>query len=302
MNQRAQSDLLRKVRRLHRWRYPLVALVGLNGFMLITAQGVPGRQREVVEKTTEKKTSSADAATDRRGTDVRPPQLDVVAVASAPPSSSATAHPSETDRPATSQGTSTVDRPTNDVSPTVDVSSKLAAAPVPDTRELSPARQARLSRWYAGFASSAQRVAGALSAAPHRDPFAPTAADRRSTVGSASATANAERRAKTASTPVDSPRSPSPAPSTPPSDRGITASGVRLSNPVENQVEVRFLAGGKQINLPAGARIELPAEAPIEVVFDRGGDFGSWKGRLAPGRTYRFHVDNQGWRLDPDKS
>ena len=301
MNQRAQTDLLRKVRRLHRWRYPLVALVALNGFMLITAQGVPGRRREVVEKTTEKKTSSADSATERRGTDVRSPQLDVVAVAPAPPSSSATSPPSEHDRPAASQETSRADRQVNDGSPTADVSSKLAVAPVRDTRELPPARQTRLSRWYAGLASGVQRVAGALGTAPHRDPFAPTDADHRSTVDSASATATAERKATTTTTPGDASSSRSPGRSTTPADPDITASVVRLSNPMENQIEVRLLAGGKQINLPAGARIELPAEAPIEVVFDRGGDFGSWKGRLAPGRTYRFHVDSQGWRLDSHK-
>ena len=67
----------------------------------------------------------------------------------------------------------------------------------------------------------------------------------------------------------------------------------------DSELSVAFVVEGRVFLLQPGASLQWGVTRELSVAFDRGGDFGAARESLSPG-VYIFRVDAKGWRLLPD--
>ncbi len=71
---------------------------------------------------------------------------------------------------------------------------------------------------------------------------------------------------------------------------------IALRNPRENKLAVAFVAQGRVYVLEPGAEMEWRIHGKLPIAFDRGGSFGVEKTELKPG-SFSFAIGERGWKI-----
>lgn len=281
-----------RIRRLIRYRYPLLIAAALNGLFLV---GVPIVRQPVRTEAASNEPSAAKRRADKEhrrfGTPVvaAPTQVEVASMTASPLSGVTPGQPSDAARqPAAG-------RPT--------VASRLS----PGAR-FKDKGSSGLGRTVWQIGATAAAMSHWYQTAEKRDPFTETPTDDAASgpAPSARATPTETTRADESGDRADAVESHASefASDGRKSQTGEQEPGNRevvLINRADRGFPVAFVARRRVYVLEPGASLRWGTTTELTISFDRGGDFGSITRRLKPGR-YAFTVSDRGWTLEPAAS
>ncbi len=279
--------ICQRVRRLIRYRYPLVVVAALNGLFLVGVPAMkPGTttQAKAVEShSTSQASSSVIPDTAPKGT----PTAEVATLER------------KAVHPRTRDGASGEEE-----APKSPVATPLRK----DRHHAERLRGVSQTVWRAGVTAAA--LSDWYQSVPKSDPFTETTAATvatRQQPPSADAPAADPRLAKEGTSEGYTGRRGTTeqqggvAATTPakPTRSQQTASPQVVLRNADADLSVAFVVDGRVFVLQPGASLQWGVTGELVVAFDRGGNFGAAREHLQPG-TYVFRVDAQGWRLVPD--
>ena len=280
--------ICQRVRRLIRYRYPLVVVAALNGLFLVGVPAMKPRsatQAKAADSHSTSKAASARSipATNSKGTRAtQVAHLERKAV-----------HPTTSDEDA---GEGKAPKPPIATPLRNDPDHAEYLRGVGQTVWRAGVTAAALSDWYQSVPKSDPftQTEAETAAAPQQPPAAASqAADRRFSEPATPESLAGRRRSNSkeggaaATAPTKSTESPQ------------TASRQVVLRNADADLSVAFVVNGRVFVLQPGASLQWGVTEELAVAFDRGGNFGAARENLQPG-TYVFRVDAQGWRLVPD--